>query len=136
MGQELGGFFGFLIIVLYGLTVLNYIVKWVNKRYGASMKTHEKGYSVFKKCMKIVIRNHKLFGLLTVVFLLTHFFIQFNQYGISMTGVVAAGVMVLQVLLGLYGFLTKNKGKGWLLIHRSIAVILLLSILSHLILAF
>lgn len=136
MEQELGGFFGFLIILLYGLTVLNYVVKWVNKRYGAAMRTHEKGYSVFKKCMKIVIRNHKLFGLLTIVFLLTHFFIQFNQYGISMTGVVAAGVMVLQVLLGIYGSLTKNKGKGWLLVHRSIAVILLLTILSHLILAF
>jgi hypothetical protein len=136
MDPEIGHLFGLLIIVLYALTVLNYVVKWINKRYGAAMKTHEKGYSFYKKLMRFIIRNHRLFGLLTIVFLLSHFYIQFNQFGLNITGAVAAGVLVLQVLLGIYGSVTKQKGKGWLLAHRTIALILFLAIAAHLVLAF
>jgi heme A synthase len=116
--------------------MLNYVVKWINKRYGAAMKTHEKGYAFYKKFMRFIIRNHKLFGLLTIVFLLTHFFIQFNQFGLNTTGTVAAGVLVLQVLLGIYGSVNKQKGKIWLVAHRTIALILFLAIAAHLVLAF
>jgi heme A synthase len=116
--------------------MLNYIVKWINKRYGAAMKTHEKGYAFYKKLMRFIIHNHKLFGLLTVLFLVTHFFIQFNQSGLSITGAIAAGVLVLQVLLGIYGSVTQKKEKGWLLGHRTIALILLFAMTAHLVLAF
>jgi hypothetical protein len=135
MENKLGGFFGFLILGLYALTVLNYLLKWINKRYGVTLKTHEKGYGIFKKAMRTIIKNHKLFGLLTVLFLVTHFFIQFNQYGFNITGTVAAGVMIFQVLLGIYGSLSKKKGKTWLYFHRSIALLLFLAIVLHLILA-
>ncbi|WP_320127452.1 hypothetical protein [uncultured Sphaerochaeta sp.] len=133
MQQEIGEFFGVLIIVLYVLTVLNFLVKWINKKYGPSMKTNEKGYALYKGFMRFIIKNHKLFGLLTIIFLLTHFFIQFNTYGISITGLVAAGILILQILLGIYGAKAKKKGKTWLIIHRSIAVILFITILIHLI---
>ena len=133
MQQEMGELFGLLIIVLYILTVLNFLVKWINKKYGPSMKANEKSYAKYKRFMRFIIKNHKLFGLLTIVFLLAHFFIQFNLYGVSITGLVAAGLLILQILLGIYGSKTKSKNKTWLVIHRSIAVFLLVAILIHII---
>jgi heme A synthase len=131
MQQEIGALFGSLIVLFYILTVLNFLVKWINKKYGPSMKSNEKGYARYKRFMRFIVKNHKLFGLLTIVFLLVHFFIQFNIYGLSITGLVAAGILILQILLGIYGAKTKNKGKTWLTIHRSIAVLLFVAILIH-----
>jgi hypothetical protein len=136
MNPEIGHLFGALIILLYALTMLNYVVKWINKRYGSTMRTHEKGYAAYKKFMQFIIRNHKLFGLLTILCLLTHFFILYSQFGIYITGVIAAGVLVLQVLVGMYGSVARKKGKSWLYVHRTIALILFLAITAHLVLAF
>ena len=128
MQYEIGGFFGICIIILYVLTILNYVMKFLNKRYGQKLKKHV----VFTKSLKCIVRYHKLFGLLTIAFLLVHFLIQFTYYGLSVTGAIAAGVLLLQVALGIYGTKAQSKkNKTWLYFHRSIAVALLVAILVH-----
>ena len=128
MLSEYGGILGICIIILYVLTILNYVMKFLNKRFGQKLKA----YPAFTGSLKFIVRNHKLFGLLTVVFLLIHFLIQFNYYGLSVTGAIAAGVLLLQVALGIYGTKVQSKKKKtWLFSHRFIAVALLVAILVH-----
>ena len=131
MSTDLGEFLGYAIITLYGLTVLNYFVKLANKKLRAEInknKTFAKGFSLLTK---FIVRNHKLFGLLTIVVLLSHAANQFLIYGISLTGGLAASVLILQVALGIYGYKAKKKGKSWLRIHRSVALLLLVAIGIH-----
>lgn len=131
MAGELGEFFGGFIIFLYALTVLNYIVKFINKKFRDKLVKNQKFYQLFLKLMKFIIKHHKLFGVLTVVFILLHFALQFIQYGLSITGVIAAFIMLLQVVLGIYGFKMKKRSKPWLIAHRLIAVLLLIVIIIH-----
>jgi hypothetical protein len=128
---ELGEFLGFMIIVCYAMTILNYFVKFINRKYRDTLKKNENFYKVYTKVMKFIIKSHKLFGFLTIAFILFHFYIQFTRIELSITGVIAAGIMLLQVLLGVYGWKVKKKGRTWLYVHRSIAAVLLITILIH-----
>ncbi len=128
MQSEFGEFLGICIVILYALTILNYVMKFLNRRFGRTLKA----YPAFTHLLKFVVRNHKLFGILTVFFLVAHFIVQFNYYGLSVTGSIAAGILLVQVALGIYGAKSKSKGsKTWLIIHRTIAVALLVAILIH-----
>jgi uncharacterized membrane protein len=131
MFDDLGGFFGGIIVVLYFLSILNYVVKFINKKFRTKLMKNEKLYQAFTKFMKFIIKKHKLFGMLTVAFILLHFSIQFTRYGFSITGAIAATVLLLQVGLGIYGSKMKKRSKLWLNLHRSIAVLLLIVIGIH-----
>jgi hypothetical protein len=72
-----------------------------------------------------------VFDFLEDMFLALRFIIQFMTHGLSITGAVAASIEVLQILLGIYGSKVKKKGKYWLIIHRTIAAMLLIAILIH-----
>jgi hypothetical protein len=131
MFRELGGFFGNIIVILYLLTILNFFVKYINKNYRKVLMKNEKIYQAFTKLMKFTIKRHKLFGILTVVFILLHFILQFTQFGLNIPGVIAALIMFVQVGFGIYGSKKKKRGKSWLWAHRIIAVILMIAILIH-----
>jgi len=131
MSTDLGELLGYTIIALYGLTVLNYFVKLANRKLRVHInknKTFAKGFSLVAK---FIVKNHKLLGLLTILILLSHAANQFLIYGFSLTGGLAASVLILQVALGIYGYKAKKKGKRWLRIHRSVAVLLLVVIGIH-----
>ena len=130
---ELGEFLGFLIIVSYGFAVLNFFLKFGNRKFKDKLKKSETFYGWYMRALKFFAKYHLYFGLATILFILSHFFIQFLNKGISITGVVAAGLMVCQILLGIYGQIKRPKAKGWLYLHRGIAVILFVSILIHII---
>lgn len=131
MIKELGELFGNIIVFLYVLTILNYVLKFINKKYVHLLKKNDKLHSIYIIFMKFIIRNHKLFGILTVFFIILHFYIQFSVRGLSITGIIAASILLIQVLLGIYGSKTKSKNKTWLVIHRAISIALLIAILIH-----
>jgi len=131
MIYEIGEFLGVTIIILYVLTVLNYVVKLINKKFRTVLKKNETVFKIFGFLMKIIVKNHRLFGIGTVVALLAHFAVQFSWYGVKITGAIAAFIMILQVGLGIYGFKTQKRGGLWLLTHRLISVALLIAILIH-----
>ena len=132
MEGRIGVLFGVLVILLYILTILNYVVKAVNRSFGARMKTHAKAYRLFTTCMRFMVKYHRVFGASTLLFLIIHVFIQYNNYGyINQAGVVAAGVLLVQVALGIYGSKVKRRPKSWLYIHRAVAVLLPIAIAIH-----
>jgi hypothetical protein len=131
MLEDLGEFLGGTIIFLYGLTILNFFVKWVNKKFRAQLKKNDFVFKVFSAFMKVIVKYHKAFGLLTIGALLSHFVVQFFTYGLSLTGAAAASVLILQVVLGVYGYLKKKRGGIWLKLHRGVAVLLMIAIYIH-----
>ncbi len=131
MLEELGGFLGSIIVVLYVLTILNYFVKFIFKNYRKLLSKYPIVLKVYTIMMKLIVKNHKLFGLLTILFILLHFLLQFSQYGINIAGTIAAGVMILQIMHGIYGSKVKKRSKTWLISHRTIAAALLIAIMIH-----
>jgi len=133
MFKEMGGFFGWLLIAAFVGTILNYCIKYVNKKWGKKLFSNPTGKKTIKLLMTIFVKHHKYFGFLTVLFLLTHFFIQFSKSGINWTGILAASLMILQVLLGIYANWKKRPRKGaWFVTHRTIAVLMIVAIAFHL----
>lgn len=129
--DDLGELLGVAIIFFYSLTMLNYVVKFVNKKFKKQINNNKTFAANYMKFMRFIVKNHRYFGFLAVLFLVLHFLIQFTSYGVSITGGIAASIMIFQILLGMYGFKAKKKGKNWLIIHRSIAVMILMAILIH-----
>lgn len=131
MFEDLGEFLGGTIIFLYVLTILNFFVKWVNKKFRAQIKKNDLVFKGFSMFMKVIVKYHKLFGVMTIGALLLHFLVQFFTYGLSLTGAMAASVLIFQVVLGGYGFYKKKRGGLWLKLHRGIAVLLMIAIYLH-----
>lgn len=134
MLEELGELFGWLIIFGFVGTILNYCLKYVNKRFGKKINAKLMGKKIMKIMMTVFVRNHRFFGLATALFLLAHFVIQYIQYGINVTGLIAAVILILQVLLGIYANVKKKPRKGlWFITHRIIAVLIIFGVAVHLI---
>ena len=134
MFEELGGFFGWLLVIAFGGTIMNYCLKFVNKRYGRSISENPYGKKIMKLLMTIFVRNHKYFGFATIVFLITHVIIQFSKFGINFTGLIAAVILISEVLLGIYANLKKKPRKGiWFITHRIFSILLIIGIAVHVI---
>lgn len=130
---ELGELFGFLIIMFYALALLNFCLKFLNRNCQDTLKKNEGFYKFYMKLLKFFLKYHKYFGGATIVMILIHFFIQFTRFGISITGGIAAGTMLLQIGLGIVVGKQKSKNKVWLIVHKGIAALLLVAILIHII---
>lgn len=134
MNETIGAFFGWVIVISYILTIMNYVMKAVNKKWGKVIRKNEKLKGPWQFLLTFVVKNHKLFGIITIIGILVHFYIQYNRWGFVISGVIAAGLMILQAGLGGYGFYKKKSRKGlWLIVHRIIALLLFVAIAYHLI---
>ncbi len=129
----MGEFLGFLIILFYALTISKYVLKLISKYFGERLSKYKKFYEIYRKLNMFVTKYHKLFGLSTILFILIHFIVQFTTIGLSITGLIAASTMILQVLLGIYAVLTKKINNTWKFLHRIIAIIILIAITIHVI---
>ena len=127
----MGEFLGFLIILFYALTISKYVFKLITKYFGERLSKYKKFYEIYRKINMIITKYHKIFGFSTIIFILIHFFVQFSNYGLSITGLIAALLMLFQILIGLYGVLTKKINKNWRLVHKVIAFVILIAILIH-----
>lgn len=131
MTYELGFYLGVSIVFFYSLAVLNFFLKFINKKYRSKINSSSKLKSVFNPFMRVIVKNHKVFGVLTVVALTAHFSVQFSKYGLSFTGLAAGVTLILQVIFGIYIY--KNKKRNGILFqgHRLIALLLIILIIIH-----
>ena len=130
--EELGKLFGALTIFFFGLTILNYIVKFVNRKFAKEIAMNPEFKKIWMMFMRILVKYHKYFGFATLASLLIHFLIQSNFRWVSASGLIAAAVLLSQLLLGMYGAYINKKRKGlWFVTHRMISVALIVTILLH-----
>ena len=134
--MSIGRVFGWLIVTGYLLTVLNYVVKFVNRKWIMAMPKDAPGRVRYQAFMRFIVKNHRYFAMFTTAALITHFILQYLSWGFYTSGLVAGSLMIVQGSLGGYGTYVKNKKSGpWLVAHRTIAVLLLLGILVHVLMA-
>lgn len=137
MFEEIGELLGWLIVVSFAGTILNYCVKYVNIKWGKKIRANANGKKVMTFLLKVFVRNHKYFGISVALFMLLHFIIQFSKYGIVWTGCIVAALIIFQALLGITATVKKFPRKGaWFMTHRFIAVLIILGIAYHLIAPF
>ena len=137
MFEDLGGLFGWLLVIAFVGTILNYCLKAVNKSFSKQIAASPSAKKTMRVLMKIFVRNHKYFGIATGVLLLAHFMIQFSNMGPNLTGFIAGIVLILEVGLGIYASVKKKPRKGaWFITHRVLAVLLVLGIAIHIMFPF
>ena len=129
----LGGFLGWLTTIFFAGTLANYIVKLINKKWGKKISASPAGKKSLALLMRVFVKNHRYFGIGAFIALFLHFALQVWTFGVSISGVVAAALLVLQTALGIYAFIKKKPRKGiWFHAHRSIAILLIAGIALHL----
>lgn len=132
---KLGDFLGWLTILLFAATVANYVVKLISRKWGKQISSSPSGKRIVANLMKIFVKNHRYFGFGTFAALLLHFIVQFINFGISVSGIIAAALLILQVVLGVYAVVGKKARRGvWFLVHRSLAFLLIFGIAFHILL--
>ena len=131
---KLGGYLGILTTVFLGLALLNYILKWVNKRFISKLPKTSKFKAVYIKVMKFVVQNHRWFGLGATVSMLAHLILQITYAWLSTTGLIAAAMLVINGMVGAWmHFKQKGKRGPLLIVHRAMGVLLIAAIAVHLI---
>ena len=124
---------GWIVVIGYVLALMNFFIKYINKKYINKLPKESKFKDNYRKLMRFIVKNHKIIGGLTSIIIIFHFIVMFVKIGVSVTGLIAFLIMILIFLLGIYGvYFNKNNSKGWVKIHRVLAFILLLAILFHL----
>ncbi|MBP1919978.1 hypothetical protein [Youngiibacter multivorans] len=129
--REFSNLMGSLTAILFTIAFLNRPIKVINRRYGKQIaKTSFK--ASFQTLMRFLVKNHKLFGALAGASALIHGLMKFSLNGFVASGFLTLSLIMLQGVLGGYGF-RKMKGKAgvWLKIHRLIPYLVFLSIFNH-----
>ena len=132
--EEFGKFLGWVTVVCFGLSVLNYVVKKLNFVLRKKLDKEAPVLVMYTKLMKLIIRYHLYFGIGAGVFALLHLCLQLSAGRISLTGLIAVTLMILTVVCGI---LLKKTGaaarKKVLYVHRSLVVMVILVVIVHLI---
>ncbi len=130
--DELGNLLGTLTGIGFTLALLNYPVKWINKRWISSLPKQSALKKYYTLIMQVLVKYHRFFGLGAAASLLTHLLLQINFKWISTTGLIAAVLLGANVALGAFGHFKQKRKRGpWLYVHRFVTLALLGAILVH-----
>lgn len=134
MMRDSGGLFGWLITAGFILTLLNYPVKLVYRKWVAPMDKESGFRRAYVKVQRFLVLNHRYFAVLTSILLVAHVIVQMLYRWFSWTGLAAAVLMVANLLIGGYGhYLKKKRPSAWLVIHRLVALLLIAAIVAHIV---
>ncbi len=129
---ELGEFLGSVTGILFFLALLNYPVKFINKRWISKLPKDSGVKKTYLAIMKFLVQKHRFFALGALATVAVHLYIQLTYRWLSVTGLVAAGLLLFTVLLGANLFF-RHKGKRGLLfqVHRLAALSVLVAFAIH-----
>jgi len=129
--DNIGGKFGLIgIVSIFYLAIRPGLILVVDQMKASGKKLPDP----LKKIYQFVNKTHRYAGFVAVGAVILHFTLQYAKFEIvSIPGLIAAMVLMLQAVLG-FG-LTKQKNKErrkkMVLSHRVLGVILVLAVLNH-----
>lgn len=131
--EEIGELFGSLITIFFLLASVSYLLTWIFKNYRHLLKINADINKLYMRVLQFIKKYHQWFGYATILFIFIHAFIQIQNSEISVTGIIAAILMGIEVLLGYLGqyIISKPRPKWWILIHRIIPIAIIVMILIH-----
>lgn len=125
---------GWVIVAGYVWNALNYFVKLPNRKIakiGLEDSPTRSGYDVF---IGAVMKSHYYVPLFLITIIIIHLIMTMIHVGFFITGFVVFILMLLQISIGIYGLYAKDKMIGpWFYVHRTVAVLLGISIIVHVI---
>lgn len=129
---ELGEFLGSVTGILFFIALLNYPVKWINKRWISKLPKESGVKKAYQAVMKILVQKHRYFAFGALATVAVHLYLQLTYRWLSVTGMIAAGLLLLTVALGANLFF-RHKGKRGLLfqVHRIAALSVLVAFAIH-----
>ena len=129
--NNIGGVFGVIgILSILFLAIRPGLILVVDQMRARGKKLPD----LLKKIYQFVNKTHRYVGFISVGAIILHFTLQYAKFEVvSVPGLIAAMVLMLQALLG-FG-LTKQKDKErrkkMALLHRVLGVLLVLAVLNH-----
>lgn len=131
MMYQLGNLFGVLTAVLFALAVLNYVVKFVNRKWVMKLPKESKFKKTYSDCMKFLVKNHRFFGIGAAAMMVAHVILQIVFKWVSVTGIVAAVLAVVTVGFGMRLFKAKKRTPAMLWMHRGAVIALICAVAVH-----
>lgn len=124
---------GWITVLLIFAALLNLILKQISRDYVKGLPKEYKDFAdAYRSFMRRVIRGHRVFGLTAILILLVHTFFVILSDHISLTGIIAAILLVIVAALGSYGyFISKDFRSRWLSVHRVSAFFLCIAMITH-----
>lgn len=134
--EEFGKFLGWATAICFGMSLMTFIVKKVNRWVIKQFAKDSKVRIYFGRFMRFIIRFHMYFGIGAGVLAVSHLYLQISNGRTSLVGIMAVSLMILTVLLGVAMKKIGLARHQWLLFtHRSVVVLLLMTVIIHIILA-
>lgn len=130
---ELGELLGILTAVLFGIAILNFCVKFVNRKWVMKLPKESKFKKGYQSVMKILVKNHRFFGFGAAALMVGHVVIQILYQWVSVTGIITASLAVVTVALGVVLFKAKKRTPAMLWAHRGAVIALIAAFLTHVI---
>lgn len=126
-----GSALGWLIIVSLFLTLMNYPIKKIN-RAASRLPTTDTRRRLAARLTRFLTSNHRFLALITLFVLIAHFIIQSIYRWVSLSGLIAAVLVIATGLLGGFGQFVRHKKRGaWFYIHRTLAALLAIAVIVH-----
>jgi len=113
--------------------LMNLLLKQISREYiGKLSPGNENFIAMYRKFMRLMIRNHRIFGFSGIGILTAHGLLAYTQIGLSLTGLIALFLMSTMVCSGSYGYyFKKDYRSAWLDLHRMLAFLLLVGVIIH-----
>ena len=128
---EIGELLGILTAVLFGGAILNFCVKFVNRKWVMKLPKESKFKQGYTSVMKFLVKNHRFFGFGAAVLMVAHVVAQILFRWVSVTGLVTAGLAVVTVVLGVVMFKAKKRTPAMLWAHRGSVIALIAAFVVH-----
>ena len=128
---EIGEFLGILTAFLFGLAILNYCVKFVNRKWVIKLPKESKFKKSYQSVMKFLVKNHRFFGFGAAATMVAHVVVQILFRWVSVTGLITAGLAVVTVVLGIIMFKAKKRTPAMLWAHRGSVIALIVAFVVH-----
>ena len=127
---------GWVIVAGYLLAAMKYFVNRIGRNAVQTMPVGSHRRKALAAFAKGVVRIHGIIGIYLVTIILLHLLIELVHKGFFLTGLIAGGLLLLQIALGAYGTVVKGRHSGpWLSVHRTVAVLLPIAVAVHVIVA-
>lgn len=130
---EMAGLFGWIGVWGYVIALMNFFMKYVNKRYiNRLSKDKQTLINTYRTVMKFIVKIHKAAGVIATIAILIHFYLMYSFKLLSISGLIATIAMVIVFILGIYGVgINKNVRGSWVKTHKLLSFILILLVTFH-----
>jgi len=129
--DQLGNLLGILTAVLFGIAILNFCVKFVNRKWVMKLPKESKFKQGYTTVMKFLVKNHRFFGFGAATLMVAHIVLQLVFKWVSVTGILTAALAVVTVALGVVLFKAKKRTPAMLWAHRGAVIALIAAFVAH-----